>query len=92
MSTPASTEATTLAEEPCPPTAGQSVNALLWETRMMLDFLEGDLHARAQLAVGFALTIDKQTEIEFILPRSLTQRMSNERRVELLESSTSRSC
>ena len=26
-----------------PPTPAQRVNALLWETRIMLDFLEGDL-------------------------------------------------
>ena len=32
-----------LAEAARPPTAGQRVNALLWETRMLLDFLEGDL-------------------------------------------------
>jgi len=33
----------TLGEEQCVSTSSQSVNALLWETRMMLDFLGGGL-------------------------------------------------
>ena len=36
-------ELPTLGEEPVVPTAAQRVNALLWETRMMLDYLERDL-------------------------------------------------
>jgi hypothetical protein len=36
-------ELPTLGEDSVAPTAAQRVNALLWETRMLLDFLEGDL-------------------------------------------------
>lgn len=48
-------ELPTLGEEPVAPTAAQRVNALLWETRMMLDFLEGDLTLERRWLRGSSL-------------------------------------
>jgi hypothetical protein len=45
-----------LTEDSVAPTAAQRVNALLWETRMMLDFLERDLTPERSWLRGSSLS------------------------------------